>query len=486
MNPSETFIRRPVATTLLTLGVAMAGGLAFFLLPVSPLPQVDFPTISVRASHAGRQPRSDGDQRGDALGAPFRPDRRCHRNDLVELGRLDPHHAPIRPRPRHRRRRARRAGGDQRGARRSADQPQAEPDLPQGQPGRRADHDPGAHLRHAHPRPDVRRGHHHHRSRSCRRSTASARSMSAARRCPRSGPSSTPTRSANTASGSRTCARRSPSANAHSPKGAIEQAGKHYQIYANDNASTSAQFANLIIAYRNHAAVRLVRRGAGQRFGREHPQCRPRQRQAGGAGDRLPPARRQHHQHGGPGARAAAVPASRNPRRHRHHAGDGPIGHHPRLAQGCRAHADDLGRARDHGGVPVFEERPRHADPGGGGAGVADRHLRRDVSAGLQPRQSLAHGAHRGDRLRGRRRHRRAGEHHAPSSKPACRASRPRIAGRARGELHRPVDEPVAGGGVHAHPADGRHHRPPVPRIRDDAVDRDPGLAAGVAYRPRR
>ncbi len=52
---------------------------------------------------------------------------------------------------------------------------------------------------------------------------------------------------------------------------------------------------------------------------------------------------------------------------------------------------------------------------------------------------------------------------------------------RARGELHRSVDEPVAGGGVHAHPADGRHHRPPVPRIRGDAVGRDPGLAAGVA-----
>ena len=66
MNPSETFIRRPVATTLLTLGVALAGGLAFFLLPVSPLPQVDLPTISVRRDLAGRQPRSDGDQRGDA------------------------------------------------------------------------------------------------------------------------------------------------------------------------------------------------------------------------------------------------------------------------------------------------------------------------------------------------------------------------------------------------------------------------------------
>src|SRR5208282_2869151 len=56
VTPSETFIRRPVATTLLTLGVAMAGGLAFFLLPVSPLPQVDFPTISVRATMPGASP----------------------------------------------------------------------------------------------------------------------------------------------------------------------------------------------------------------------------------------------------------------------------------------------------------------------------------------------------------------------------------------------------------------------------------------------
>src|SRR5208282_4882128 len=50
------FIRRPVASTLLTLGVAMAGGLAFFLLPVSPLPQVDFPTISVQARMPGASP----------------------------------------------------------------------------------------------------------------------------------------------------------------------------------------------------------------------------------------------------------------------------------------------------------------------------------------------------------------------------------------------------------------------------------------------
>ncbi|HYM29828.1 MAG TPA: efflux RND transporter permease subunit [Candidatus Cybelea sp.] len=56
MNPSGAFIRRPVATTLLTFGVALAGAVAFFQLPVSPLPQVDFPTISVQAQLPGASP----------------------------------------------------------------------------------------------------------------------------------------------------------------------------------------------------------------------------------------------------------------------------------------------------------------------------------------------------------------------------------------------------------------------------------------------
>jgi multidrug efflux pump len=53
MNPSALFIRRPVATTLLTVAIALAGAMAFMVLPVSPLPQVDFPTISVSASLPG-------------------------------------------------------------------------------------------------------------------------------------------------------------------------------------------------------------------------------------------------------------------------------------------------------------------------------------------------------------------------------------------------------------------------------------------------
>ena len=56
MNLSAPFISRPVATTLLTIGIALAGMLAYFKLPVSPLPQVDFPTISITAQLPGASP----------------------------------------------------------------------------------------------------------------------------------------------------------------------------------------------------------------------------------------------------------------------------------------------------------------------------------------------------------------------------------------------------------------------------------------------
>jgi hydrophobe/amphiphile efflux-1 (HAE1) family protein len=58
MNPSEIFVRRPVATTLLLAAVGLAGFVTFDLLPVSPLPQVDFPTISVNAGLPGASPET--------------------------------------------------------------------------------------------------------------------------------------------------------------------------------------------------------------------------------------------------------------------------------------------------------------------------------------------------------------------------------------------------------------------------------------------
>src|SRR6202000_2941748 len=58
MTISQTFIARPIATTLLTIGLALTGVIAFFLLPVAPLPNTDQPTISVSASMAGRRPQT--------------------------------------------------------------------------------------------------------------------------------------------------------------------------------------------------------------------------------------------------------------------------------------------------------------------------------------------------------------------------------------------------------------------------------------------
>ncbi len=58
MSLSTPFIERPVATTLLTIGVALAGVFAFLKLPVSPLPQIDFPTISVFAQMPGASPET--------------------------------------------------------------------------------------------------------------------------------------------------------------------------------------------------------------------------------------------------------------------------------------------------------------------------------------------------------------------------------------------------------------------------------------------
>ena len=58
MNISAPFVHKPVATTLLTVAIALAGAVAFSMLPVSPLPEVDFPTISVSAALPGASPET--------------------------------------------------------------------------------------------------------------------------------------------------------------------------------------------------------------------------------------------------------------------------------------------------------------------------------------------------------------------------------------------------------------------------------------------
>ena len=67
MNPSRIFIERPVATTLLMVGLLLVGLLAYRQLPVSALPEVDYPTIQVQAALPGANP----DTMGAAVALPL-------------------------------------------------------------------------------------------------------------------------------------------------------------------------------------------------------------------------------------------------------------------------------------------------------------------------------------------------------------------------------------------------------------------------------
>jgi multidrug efflux pump len=253
---STLFIQRPVATTLLTIGIALAGAFAFNKLPVSPLPQIDFPTISVQANMPGASP----DTMASSVAAPlerhlgqiadvtemtsssatqttritlqFGLDRDINgaardvqaainaaRADLPTSLKANPIYRKVNP----------------------ADSPilvlaLTSPTRTQGQlydeasnvmqqrlsqlpgigevdlsgaalPGVRVELNPGALFHYGIGLEDVR--------------AALA------------------------------------SANANSPKGSIEDENFHYQIYTNDQASVAAQYRDLVVAYRNNAAVKL-------------------------------------------------------------------------------------------------------------------------------------------------------------------------------------------------------------------------------------
>ncbi len=78
MNIPALFINRPVATTLLAVAILLSGALAYFHLPVAPLPNVTYPVIVVQASHGRRQSRHHGLHRGRAAGEASESHRRRH------------------------------------------------------------------------------------------------------------------------------------------------------------------------------------------------------------------------------------------------------------------------------------------------------------------------------------------------------------------------------------------------------------------------
>jgi len=256
MNPSSFFIRRSVATTLLTVGVALAGIIAFFRLPVSPLPQVDFPTISVRASMPGASPEvmstsvatplerhlgqiadvtemtSSSSVGSTRITLQFGLDRdidgaardvqaaiNAARVDLPASLHSNPTYKKVNPADAPVMILTLTSDTLDRGRMYDAATTVLAQKISQipgvgevdvsgsALPAVRAELNPDALFKYGIGLEDVRAA------------------LSAA--------------------------------NAHAPKGAIEDSGRHYQIYDNDQARTAAEFQGLVIAYRNGAAVRL-------------------------------------------------------------------------------------------------------------------------------------------------------------------------------------------------------------------------------------
>ena len=414
VNITEPFVRRPVATTLLTLGVALAGAVAFGLLPVSPLPQVDFPTVSVSASLPGASPEvmaatvatpleralgriagvteltsnsslgssrvtlqfdlsRDIDGAAREVQAAIQAARSLLPTSLPNnptYRKVNPADAPVMIlahdlRPLHARP-ALRHGLHQPRAAHLADEGRGPGDR-----GRRlaaggargAESHAAQQARHR-LRRRAHRDHQHQREPAQglprRRRRATGRCRPTTRRRP---PRSTSRSSSPTATAPR-CA--------WATWATWSMASQDLRNYGMANGKPAV----LLIINRqpNANIIEVV-----DRITALMPELR------------------------------ASIPASvdldGDDRAHQHH---------PRLAARRRAHAAHLRGAGDPRGVPVPAQRPRDAHPRGRGPDLAHRHVRRDVHAGLQPEQPLAHGAHHRHRLRGGRRHRGAGERLAP------------------------------------------------------------------------
>ena len=209
MSVSSPFIHRPIATSLLGIAV-MLGGILGYLLAAGLLAAAGrFPDHPGDHPASGRQPRHHGVAGDGAARAQFGQIPVAAGHDLVELVRDQPDHAAVRAQPRHRRRRAGRAGGDQCRRLDAAAQPALPAGLLQGEPGRRADRDAGAHLAH-HLAAPAQRPHRQHAGAAAERSDR-RRPRHHPGRHPAGGPH--PGRSVaarpTTASASKTCARRS-------------------------------------------------------------------------------------------------------------------------------------------------------------------------------------------------------------------------------------------------------------------------------------
>ena len=253
---SELFIRRPVATTLLTIGIALAGLIAFWQLPVSPLPQVDFPNISVQASMAGASP----DTMASSVAAPLER----HLGQIADVNEMTSSSSLGSTRVQLQFGLDRDIDGAARDVEAAINAARA--DLPtalRANPTYRKMNPADAPImvlaltsttRTAGQMYDIASNVLQQRL-SQLDGVGEADVVGSA--LPAVRVELNPTALYRYGVGLEDVRAALAAANANSPKGAIEDDAFHYQIYANDQASRAGQYRDLVIAYRNGAAVRL-------------------------------------------------------------------------------------------------------------------------------------------------------------------------------------------------------------------------------------
>ena len=251
----------------------------------------------------------------------------------------------------------------------------------------------------------------------------------------------------------------------NTPKGSIDGEVRSYTIYANDQLTVADAWNDVIIAYRNGAPLRI--RDIGQAVA--GPEDAKKAAWASGKRGVFLVVFKQ------PGANVIETVDRIKAQLPRLRTAMPPSIKVEILSdrtQTIRASVEDVAvhLAADHrpGGrrdlhLPAHLLGDRH--PERHRAALAARRVRAHVFDELQPRQHLADGADDLGRLRGRRRHRHAGEHRAPR-RGRHAAVRGGAEGLGRDRLHDRLDQHLAGGRVHPAAAARRHHRPPVPRVR--------------------
>ena len=259
------------------------------------------------------------------------------------------------------------------------------------------------------------------------------------------------------------------------PKGNLENAHQSTALDTNDQLLNAAAFRDVVIAYRNGAAVQLKDLGdaidsvelnrVGAWYDNEPAILLLVQREAGA--NTIATAERVA---GRMRALRASVP------------GNVAIDLISDRTQTIRASVADvqftllLSVSLVVGVIFVFLRKAvGDGDPRGGRAAVDHRHVRRHVSARLQPRQPVADGPDDRGRLPGRRCDRDDREHR-PLHRGGRHAVRRRGQRRRADGVHHPVDHPVAGRRLHPAAADGRDRRTAVPRVRRHRDDGDPAV----------